>query len=176
MKTTLLAFLSMLIFSISVFANPYPATLDNGNLVLVDAGLGVGQYAVRPSVKADSYNPPHYQLTIDVVSVNFSDNYWQQYGTYVGSPYHYGKTYRHRFSYTWTNKMLSYERGNQWFVWDIYRDHSHADGEPLIPNAAEVAFVTAYNMRFFDSTMKYSPLLKSYSRVIDDSLYRALRI
>lgn len=71
MKTTLLAFLYMLIFSISVFANPYPATLDNGNLVI---------------------------------------------------------------------------------------------------------FVTAYNMKFFDNTMKYSPLLKSYSRVIDDSLYRALGI
>ena len=37
-------------------------------------------------------------------------------------------------------------------MWDINRENSHADGNPLIPNAAEVAFVSAYNMRFFDDT------------------------
>jgi hypothetical protein len=46
----------------------------------------------------------------------------------------------------------------------------------MIPNTAEVAFVSAYNMKFFGDKTGYSPVLKKQRRVIDDSLYRALGI
>lgn len=46
----------------------------------------------------------------------------------------------------------------------------------MIPNAAEVALVSAYDMRFFGDKTGYSPVLKQQRRVIDESLYRALGI
>ena len=40
-------------FATTVFANPYPTTFDNGNLVLVDGGMGVGCYTDRSSVAVE---------------------------------------------------------------------------------------------------------------------------
>ena len=50
--------LATLLLSAVAFANPYPTTLDNGNLVLVDGGMGVGRYAARSSVAVEQYAPP----------------------------------------------------------------------------------------------------------------------
>ena len=49
MRTVMLALWALLLLSAAALANPYPATLDNGNLVLVDGGMGVGRYADRIS-------------------------------------------------------------------------------------------------------------------------------
>ncbi len=175
LKITMLTVAALLLSSVA-FADPYPATLDNGNLVLVDGGMGVGRYADRTSAVVEQYEPPNYQITISLVSVTFSDEYWRQHETYVGGPYRIGKSYLLRFRYNWDRKSIAYIRGNHWQDWDINRDYSHADGDPLIPNAAEVAFVSAYNMRFFGEKTGYSPVLKRQRRVIDESLYRALGI
>ena len=174
-KITMLT-VAILLLSAVAFANPYPATLDNGNLVLVDGGMGVGRYADRSSVAVEQYAPPNYQIAISLVSVTFSDEYWRQHDTYVGGPYKMGESFLLRFRYNWNRKSVAYVRGNNWQDWDINRDYSHAEGEPLIPNAAEVAFVSAYNMRFFGNKTVYSPVLKQQRRVIDESLYRALGI
>ena len=59
MQTALkIIFLStVMIFNSAVaFADPYPATLDNGNWVLVDGGMGVGKYADRSSVTSEFYS------------------------------------------------------------------------------------------------------------------------
>ncbi|MBR6305355.1 MAG: hypothetical protein IKR38_01060, partial [Bacteroidales bacterium] len=66
-----------MLLSAVTFANPYPATLDNGNLVLVDGGMGVGRYADRSSAAVERYEPPNYQIAISVVSVTFSEDYWR---------------------------------------------------------------------------------------------------
>ena len=42
--------------------------------------------------------------------------------------------------------------------------------------AAEVAFVSACNMRFFNDKLGYSPVLKQHRRVIDEQLYFRLGI
>ena len=89
---------------------------------------------------------------------------------------HWGGVFTLRFRYHWGRKSIAYQFGNQWQDWDINRDYSHADGDPMIPNTAEVAFVSAYNMKFFGDKTGYSPVLKQQRRVIDDSLYRALGI
>lgn len=68
------------------------------------------------------------------------------------------------------------DRTSSWKDWDINRDNSFADGQPLIPNTAEAAFVAAYNMRFFDDTEGYSPALKRSHRVIDEEFYERLGI
>ncbi len=174
-KITMLT-LATLLLSVVASANPYPTTLDNGNLVLVDGGMGVGRYADRSSVAVEQYAPPNYQIAISMVSVTFSDEYWRQHDTYVGGPYRMGESFLLRFRYNWDRKSVAYIRGDNWQDWDINRDYSHAEGEPLIPNGAEVAFVSAYNMRFFGDKTGYSPVLKQQRRIIDDSLYRALGI
>ena len=166
--------LATLLLSAIAFANPYPATLDNGNLVLVDGGMGVGRYADRSSVAVEQYAPPNYQIAISLVSITFSDEYWRQHDTYVGGPYRMGESFPLRFRYNWDRRSVAYIWGSNWQDWDINRDYSHAEGEPLIPNAAEVAFVSAYNMRFFGDKTGYSPVLKQQRRVIDESLYQAL--
>ena len=170
-----LTLITLLLLSAAAFAN-YPATLDNGNLVLVDAGMGVGRDADRSSVAVERYAPPDYQIAINLVSVNFSDDYWRQHETYIGGPYTLGDVFTLRFRYHWGRKSIAYQFGQQWQDWDINRDYSHAEGDPMIPNTAEVAFVSAYNMKFFGDKTGYSPVLKKQRRVIDDSLYRALGI
>ncbi len=166
----------MVFFSATAFADIYPSTLENGKLVLVDGGMGVGRYADRTSVVVAQYEPPIYRIAINVVSVTFSDEYWRRNETYVGGPYTISSLFPIQFRYDWNRKSIAYYNGKLWKDWDINSNHCHADGDPLIPNTAEVAFVTAYNMRFFDDMIGYNPVLNSAQRVIDESLYRALGI
>lgn len=176
MRSVMLALWALLLLSAAALANPYPATLDNGNLVLVDGGMGVGRYADRTSVAVERYAPPNYQIAINVVMVTFSEDYWRQHKSYIGGPYSIGDVFTVRFRYHWGRKSIAYQSRNQWQDWDINRDYSHAEGDPMIPNTAEVAFVSAYSMKFFDDKTGYSPVLKRQRRIIDDSLYRALGI
>ena len=175
-RTLFMAMILLTILSTTVFANPYPVTLDNGNLVLVDGGMGVGKYADRSSVAVEMYAPPEYQIAVSVYPITFSDDYYRQHDTYVGGSYKIGEPFLLRFRYDWDSKAIAYERGGSWVDWDVNHDYSHAEGQPMIPYAAEVAFVSAYNMRFFDTKTGYSPVLKSYRRVINDDLYKALGI
>ena len=176
MRSVMLALWALLLLSAAALANPYPATLDNGNLVLVDGGMGVGRYADRTSVAVERYAPPNYQIAINVVMVTFSEDYWRQHKSYIGGPYSIGDVFTVRFRYHWGRKSIAYQSRNQWQDWDINRDYSHAEGDPMIPNTAEVAFVSAYSMKFFDDKTGYSPVLKQQRRIIDGSLYRALGI
>ena len=58
-KIQVLMLAMMVLFSVSAFAkSPYPETLEDGNLVLVDAHMGVGRYADRGSVVVQQYAPP----------------------------------------------------------------------------------------------------------------------
>jgi len=61
----------------------YPDTLGNGNYVCVDGGMGVGTYVDRSSVVVQQYNPPNYQIAINVVRIAFSDEYWRMHETYI---------------------------------------------------------------------------------------------
>ena len=72
-KITMLT-LATLLLSVVASANPYPTTLDNGNLVLVDGGMGVGRYADRSSVAVEQYAPPNYQIAISIINVGISNN------------------------------------------------------------------------------------------------------
>ena len=154
-RTAWLTVVLMFVTVATALAN-YPGTLDGGNLVLVDGGMGVGYYADRSSVQVEQYAPPKYQLAVNLVSVQFSDEYWRKHETYIGGPYTKGD--------------------KTWLDWDVNRDYCHAEGDPMIPFAAEVAFVSAYNMRFFNDKLGYSPVLKQHRRVIDEQLYFRLGI
>ena len=175
-RTLFMVVILLTILSMTVFANPYPATLDNGNLVLVDGGMGVGKYADCSSAVVEKHEPPDYQIVVSVYPVTFSDDYYRQHGTYVGGSYKIDESFLLRFRYNWNHKTLRYEMDGDWQAWDVNHDYSHAEGQPMIPYAAEVAFVSAYNMKFFDTKTGYSTVLKSYRRVINDDLYKALGI
>ena len=113
-RAVVTALLVMVSLSVMVFANPYPATLDDGNLVLVDGGMGVGRYAERSSVAVERYMPPEYQIAIAVYSVTFSEEYWRQHETYVGGPYKIGQSLILRFRYHWGRKTIVYEHSDNW--------------------------------------------------------------
>ena len=175
-KAWLLAVLLILPCMVANANNLYPETMDTGNYVLVDSGMGGGTYADKSSVTVQSYDPPNYQIAINVIHVAFSDDFWRAHETYIGGPYKIRGTTTLYFRYNWDRKAISYQTKNGWMDWNINRDYSHADGYPLFPRAAEVAFVSAYNMRFFNDTMGYSPVLKEHRRVISEDFYRRLGI
>ncbi len=179
-RVTLLSFLLiLLISSVTCFAEDmYPPTLKNRTLILVDGGMGVGQYADLTSVEVQEYEPPFYQIAINVIPVTFSDEYWRAHETYIGSPCTYGEPSTCFFRYDWNSKSIFFysDYQNSWISWDINRDYSHADGDPLIPYTAETAFIAAYQMRFFGDTMGYRPVLKKYQRVIREDFYRQFGI
>ena len=182
-RIQVLVLLMMALLSASAFAkSAYPETLEDGNLVLVDAHMGVGFYADRGSVVAQQYAPPEYQLAINVVRVEFSEDYYRQHKTYIGGPYTIGHTGLFQFRYNLDQKVVYRysNRDDSWKEWDINRQHSRADGNPLIPYTAETAFVTAYNMRFFDDTegcFITRPLNKTMRvRVIKEEFYSRLGI
>ncbi len=156
----------------------YPSTLENGNLVCVDGHMGVGTYADRTSVVVQRYDPPNYQIAINLVYVTFDESYFRSAGgTYVGAPYYISGTTTSHFRYNWNNKFISFlNRNGVWRDWNINKDNSHADGDPLVPHAAEVAFVSAYNIKFFGNKKGYSPILKKEYRVISDEFYRTLGV
>ena len=174
MKTALKIFaVALLIFANSTaFAeSPYPQTLDNGNLICVDGGMGVGYYAAKNSVDVMEYAPPFYVIQIEIVPVTFSESYYRENGTYIGGSYKFGESFKLNFKYNWDTKTVFHMVGDIWKAWDIKRSYSHAEGNPMIPYAAEVAFVTAYNMKFFGDMTGYNGY-----RVIDENLYNALGI
>ncbi|WP_314093968.1 hypothetical protein [Selenomonas noxia] len=176
LQTLLLTMLIMLPCLIVNAEDIYPETMDTGNYILVDGGMGEGIYADKSSVSVQTYDPPNYQIAINVVFVDFSDDFWRQHQTYIGGPYKIKGPSTLYFRYNWDRKSVSYLTRNGWMDWNINRDYCHADGNPLIPLCAEVAFVSAYNMRFYNDTMGYSPLLKRQRRVIEESFYRTLGI
>lgn len=162
----------VLIFSSSaaLAKDMYPLTLEGGNLILVDGGMGVGRYADKNSVDVAEYAPPFYQLLIDIVSVNFSNEYFRQNGDYIGSPYNIADRYTLQIRYNWDTKTIfTKNQKGIWKNWDINRNYSHAEGNPLIPNAAEVAFYSAYKLKFFGNIKNSSGYY-----VVSDNLYTAL--
>lgn len=172
LKIFCLAIFVVTLMAESVFANPYPDTLDSGNLVCVDGGMGVGRYADRSSVQVQMYAPPNYQISIKIFPVTFSEDYYREHKTYAGGPYKIGNSYIElSFRYNFDRKVISYQRSGTWVDWDVNRAYSHAEGYPLIPMSAEAAFVSAYNMRFFDNKIGYGG-----QRVISEDFYSALNI
>ena len=169
-RLLLLMAIMMLITAVCSAESIYPETLDNGNLVLVDAHMGVGTYADRSSVTAQKYAPPDYQIAINVISVQFSEAYWRKHHNYLNSPYVMGEPFTMCFRYNWNRKSVAYQTGKgSWRDWNINRDNCHADGDPLIALTAETAFVSAYNMHFYGNTMGDSPVLKKHHRGIEDN-------
>ena len=153
------------------WGSPYPGTLYDGKYVLVSGRMGGGQYADMSSRVVEIYNPPHYQIAINVVGVQFSEDYYRAHGTYIGGPYKVHSDQRlMKFRYDYDTKAIwVLGSAGVWKYWDIYQVHSVADGHPLIPYSAEAAFAAAYNMRFFGSTTGYGG-----DRVISEEFYRTL--
>ncbi len=164
--------LAFVISTAACFAKDmYPSKLENGKLILVDAQMGVGIYADRSSVHVKECNPPNYEISIDVIPVTFSEEYYQSHGTYIGSPCEIGERNNHVFRYNSAKKTVSYNDNGEWKTWDINGEYSHADGDPQIPYTAETAFATAFQKKFYGNTKK-----NDKSKVIDNKFYKILGI
>ena len=139
---------------------------------------GGATYAVKSSVSVEEYNPPNYKISIDIVTYNFSDDYYRKTGTYVGGPYKLHLKRRMTFFYNYQSKDIHYfdAKSNNWKYWDIKVRHSNAEGYLLIPNIAEVAFISAYKMRFFSDAYYYSPILKENLQITSKRIYELLGV
>ena len=165
--------IAVFIFTSSVTSaeSIYPETLENGNLICVDGGMGVGYYADKSSVSMDNYAPPFYELSIYIIPVNFSDKYYHEYGTYIDGPFTFGESFKLSFKYNWDSRTLFIKQNEIWKVWGLKRSYSHAEGNPMNPNSAEVAFYSAYRMKFFGDKLNGN----GYP-VVSDGIHSALGI
>ena len=163
MKIIYSLFIMIIIFCQSTCIARNLDILDNGNLIRVDGAQGYGVYAVRSSVDVELYNPPNYRININTIIIN--DSTGQR-----------GDIHNYTFSYNWDKKTVAYlsHQKNEWVNWDINHEYSHAEGDPMIPHLAEVAFVSAYKIKFYGnmSTNTYG----YWHRVISDKFYQYLGI
>lgn len=175
-KGILIAAIMFMALSACALANIYPPTLDAGNLILVSGKMGYGYYADRKSVKVSNYNPPNYELKIRVVDIKFSEDYWKKHETYAGGPYTVVSSVWDTYRYNWNSKIISYKEDGSWQDWDCNRQYYGYEEMERKLHAAEVAFVTAYKKRFFDTKMQFSPITNEEYRVITEDYYRYLNI
>lgn len=170
-KMILMVTMLLMLVCQSVFASSYPATLDNGNLIFVDNYQGVGIYADRSSVFVEVYTPGYYQVSIKTVAIKDGKGERSNVRT-------------HHFRYERDTKKMAYlsipNRGWDpwvnwgWEPWDLNKNYGHDGGDPLIINLAEVAFVTAYDKKYFGDMER--TVAGKTQRVIPESLYQALGI
>lgn len=167
--TTLIAFLTLMLTTTCQAYNW--ATLNGGNWVLVDVGMGINYYADKSSVKIVYNEPPNCQLAIDVISVKFSSD--KKDGKTLNQPYEIINRHKLEIRYDRNSKKIFYKGKYDWQEWNSSRDYSHVY-YPLIPHVAETAFFSAFHESFFDKTMGYNPLEKKHTRIIEDYLYDRL--
>jgi len=156
------------LFFSTVHANDlYPKALNDGDWVIVSGRQGVAWYAVRSSVNVEEYNPPYYQIAMEIVTMNFP-----RVNNREGEPYVTGKNIA-RFRYNWDRKVIYTGNPGDWHLWNHHDSNAltTAGGWPKIPCSAEVAFITAYNMRFYDKTLGANGY-----RVISEEFYNSLGI
>lgn len=153
----------MMVVCQCAFAASYPATMENGKLVFVAGNNDVGIYADRTTTFVEVYTPGYYQVSIKTVVVKD------------------GKVDRstiqtHHFRYAANSKEMDYlsRPRRVWENWDVNRVHSHDGGEQAVFNLAEVAFVSAYDRKYFGDMERTVSGKKQ--RVIPETLYQALGI
>lgn len=161
-KFLTLTFLTLVIIIFSnssntSFAN-YPTHLNGDkNYILVDGHMGVAWYVDRSSLKVKQYLPPHYIITIEVVSAesainDVNDFYSGGRGIITGR-----KLYH--FAYHWDSKHMYLGDDSDYGAADwkyIDPRGSWADTGIIMP-AGEMAFALAYNMKFYGTlTIRYS--------------------
>ena len=161
-KFLTLTFLTLVIIIFSnssntSFAN-YPTHLNGDkNYILVDGHMGVAWYVDRSSLKVKQYLPPHYIITIEVVSaesaINDANNFYSG-----GRGVITGRKLYH-FAYHWDSKHMYLGDGSYYGSADweyIDPRGSWADTGIIMP-AGEMAFALAYNMKFYGTlTIRYS--------------------
>lgn len=177
-KILMVAILALTFTSSAAFAEIIaPTTLEDGNLILIASYEKdkVFYYANRKSVKVQKSEKPFYQVSMDGVQIKFSDEYYQKHGNYINAPYTISENLNFRFQYRIEGNFrdIFVDRKGNWNIcWDVPSSYRHSAGSPMVTNAAEVAFVSAFNKKFIgDEIDRYTG-----KPVIDKSLYDALGI
>lgn len=138
MKKIFISFVLALaaLFTATVVFAEYPRYLNgNSNYILCYGREGVGYYADASSMKSEVYNPPHYQISIDVVNVPDAD----RGNTTIQGRNHFLFYYNineHSMHYM-TNKGNWYRLSFKGLAW-----------EGRYIQVGEIAFQLAYGMRF----------------------------
>lgn len=121
----------------SVAMASYPQYLGGDeNYILCDGHMGVGFYVDKSSLNVEEYNPPHYIIAIDVVSVQDADR---------GNTEIHKTTTRHYY-YNWDERAIYLQtKDGEWKYLDP--QGSRASGASRV-KAGKIAFELAYGVEF----------------------------
>ena len=165
-RLIIISFLLLGPLSISEASN-YPDYLNGDpNWIMVNAKQGVAWYMDRSSVAVQKYEPPNYQIAINVVRVSLSSNGFDL--DLVNSPIIH-ETETHYYYYNWdSRKMYALDRRtNQWGYMPpvgTYASTSHVI-------EGELAFYVAYHMKFYGGKQWKNEELGGYSVAVPDEVY-----
>lgn len=138
-KKRICAFFCLLVFGIlfcSVAFADYPDYLNGDrNYILAGGHMGYGWYLDKGSLAVESYNPPNYIITVDVVTVEDANK---------GNTAIYSRKTM-RYGYDWNNRKMYSFWNNQWH----YIPPVGSLAETGHQFSGEMAFYIAYNMKFY---------------------------
>lgn len=130
------------------FASGYPDYLGgNRNLLFCGGHMGTGWYVDKTSLVVQEYNPPKYQIAVNVLQVNDADRGNTSYSVHT--------VY---WRYDWnTRKMYRSNTGyNNWH----YVPPTGSLAETGHEFSGEMAFYLAYHMKFYGSKTYWNDFLQ----------------
>ena len=155
----LVSFLCTLLFAGTVMAS-YPDYLGgNRNLLLCGGHMGIGWYVDKTSLVVQEYNPPVYQIAVNVLSVPNADRGNTSFDTHtVYWRYHWD-----------TRKMYRLDENGTWQYVPPVGSMAQTGHE----FSGEMAFYLAYHMKFYGGRKFWDNYHGSWeSPNFSDDLYR----
>lgn len=141
----LLSMLSIMMCSCTAFAN-YPTHLyGDKNFILCDGHMGSAWYVDRSSLNVQKYEPPQYIIAVNVVRVDNAD----RRSTEIKNVH----TYRFFYNSDLGQMYVDFNNNDNWRY--LNPQGSWAETGISMP-AGEIAFVLAYNYKFYGDRAYYS--------------------
>lgn len=147
-----------LLANVVLAAGIYPDYLDtNHNLLLCGGHMGTGWYVDKTSLVVQEYNPPKYQIAVNVVSVSNMDRGSQS--VQVNTVY---------YRYNWDTRKMYVLYDGTWH----YLPPVGSMAETGHEFSGEMAFYLAYHMKFYGGRTYWSDRDQQYlSPNFSDHLY-----
>lgn len=135
-KISIISVVLLLLLSTTAFAGPYQNYLnDDPNLPLCDGHMGTAWYVDLSSAVVNLYNPPHYIIGVNVITVDADAGYVVK-GT---------KAYQFKYNYNTQQMYVMDSTGN----WQYIRHNGSWAECGVVEPAGKIAFQQAYNTPFY---------------------------
>ena len=158
---TMMIFIGCIFLCSTAGASGYPDYLNGDrNFLLCGGHMGVGWYVDKSSLVVQQYNPPVYQIAVNVLTVEDADR-----GN--TAPY---RVDTEEFLYNWDERAM-YRWGEKSSAWH-YVPPVGSMAETGHHFAGEMAFYIAYHMKFYGGRKWYDSHTGRYeSPNFSDHLY-----